>query len=251
MSNEENFLARWARRKADAAKIDAVAIEPALPSATEVTSGQAATSGPITTPNQAAGADDAFDLSSLPALDQITAHTDIRPFMNALVPADLRNAALRRIWELDTAIRDYVSPATEYAWNWNEPGNAPGYAPLEAGFKAAEAAARMMSASIEDQTLVESTGQEPGQESAKPSFAPANETRPAASGGAKIQAPAQADHTESAIRLSQKNDQTEEDSSTAAAQPPVVVAAARAPNATLDQFAAHKAQGRHGGATPR
>ncbi len=77
--------------------------------------------------------------------------------MNALVPADLRNAALRRMWELDTAIRDYVSPATEYAWNWNEGGNAPGYAPLEAGFRAAEAAARMFSAPQMDNTLVESS----------------------------------------------------------------------------------------------
>jgi hypothetical protein len=144
-ATDENFLARWARRKAEIAKA-------------EEREQKAARSPEAPNPESAAAdsKDEIFDLASLPSLDQITAETDIRPFMNALVPADLRNAALRRMWELDTAIRDYVSPATEYAWNWNEVGNAPGYAPLEAGFRAAEAAARMFSSPQGDNTLVES-----------------------------------------------------------------------------------------------
>jgi hypothetical protein len=147
-ATDENFLARWARRKAEVAKAEGREQPPSAPPEAGKVEGAAAEIK-----------DEAFDLASLPSLDQITADTDIRPFMNALVPADLRNAALRRMWELDTAIRDYVSPATEYAWNWNEGGNAPGYAPLESGFRAAEAAARMFSSPQGDNTLVESPAQ--------------------------------------------------------------------------------------------
>jgi len=150
-ATDENFLARWARRKAEIAKAEEREQQAARqPEASPIEASK--TEAPA-----AEVKDEAFDLASLPSLDQITADTDIRPFMNAVVPADLRNAALRRMWELDTAIRDYVSPATEYAWNWNEGGNAPGYAPLEAGFRAAEAAARMFSAPQMDNTLVESS----------------------------------------------------------------------------------------------
>lgn len=139
-ASDENFLSRWARRKADVAKAEARPSE--LPDGAAKTGEEGAEDPP-------------FDLASLPSLDDITAQTDIRPFMHRLVPADLRNAALKRMWELDTAIRDYVGPATEYAWDWNEGGNAPGYGPLEAGYKAAEAAIRMFSVQEGDHTLVE------------------------------------------------------------------------------------------------
>ncbi len=107
------FPGPLARRKADVAKAEA--------QSTPATKDHADTA-----PERETADELPFDIDSLPSLEQITAETDIRPFMHALVPADLRNAALRRMWELDTAIRDYVSPATEYAWDWNDGGNAPG-----------------------------------------------------------------------------------------------------------------------------
>jgi hypothetical protein len=42
------------------------------------------------------------------------------------VPAALKNAALRRMWSLDPAIRDYRDLAVDYAWDWNTPGGLPG-----------------------------------------------------------------------------------------------------------------------------
>src|SRR5207247_864086 len=67
-----------------------------------------------------------FDLSSLPKLDELTGSTDITAFLRKGVPEHLRNAALRKSWALDPAIRNYVNPALEYAYDWNTPGGVPG-----------------------------------------------------------------------------------------------------------------------------
>ncbi|MBL7309634.1 DUF3306 domain-containing protein, partial [Escherichia coli] len=66
----------------------------------------------------------------LPSLEALTAETDLTPFLRAGIPAVLRNAALRRMWSLDPAIRDFVSEAREYAYDWNSPGGVPGLGPL-------------------------------------------------------------------------------------------------------------------------
>jgi hypothetical protein len=55
---------------------------------------------------------------------------DLSLFMRSGVPVSLRNAALRRMWALDPAIRDRVGDALEYAYDWNIPGNVPGSGPL-------------------------------------------------------------------------------------------------------------------------
>ena len=67
-----------------------------------------------------------FDLSSLPKLEELTAATDITAFLRKGVPEHLRNAALRKSWALDPAIRNYVNPALDYAYDWNTPGGVPG-----------------------------------------------------------------------------------------------------------------------------
>jgi hypothetical protein len=73
----------------------------------------------------------AFDPASLPALDSITAATDIRAFLAAGVPAELTRAALRRVWSCDPKIRDFVGLA-DYAWDFNAPGSMAGFGPLAA-----------------------------------------------------------------------------------------------------------------------
>jgi hypothetical protein len=42
----------------------------------------------------------------------------------------LKSAALRRVWSLDPAIRDYIGPS-EYAWDFNQPGSMAGFGPLD------------------------------------------------------------------------------------------------------------------------
>jgi hypothetical protein len=112
-----DFLSRWSRRKR------AAEAEPKVPPPpSEVADpGQAAdgkTEPPAATPVE------------LPNLDDLTSHSDLTAFLQQGVPVSLRNAALRRMWSLDPAIRDYVGDARDYAWDWNVPGGVPGTGPL-------------------------------------------------------------------------------------------------------------------------
>lgn len=106
---EGGFLRNWSRRKIAARRAEAQPKPEAVPA-----------------PEPEAPAEDEIDLSDLPSLDEITAETDMRPFMRKGVPASLRSDALRRAWSLSSHIRDYSDPAVDYAWDWNAPGGVPG-----------------------------------------------------------------------------------------------------------------------------
>jgi Protein of unknown function (DUF3306) len=111
MSDPENFLVRWSRLKRAAALeengVDEDAPDEALQKAAELPA-------------------PAFDPASLPAIDLIDAATDIRPFLEAGVPEELRRAALRSTWSADPAIRDFVGIA-ESQWDFNDPATIPGF----------------------------------------------------------------------------------------------------------------------------
>ena len=67
-----------------------------------------------------------------PSLDDLTADGDLSAFLREGVPAALKNAAMRKMWSLDPAIRDHVG-LSEYAWDFNKPDAMSGFGPLEAG----------------------------------------------------------------------------------------------------------------------
>lgn len=128
--DNRNFLARWSRRKHEAKQPDseAPAAEADVP-AEPVAESEAAQE---------------FDLSSLPKLEDMTATTDITAFLRKGVPEHLRNAALRKSWALDPAIRNYVNPALEYAHDWNTPGGVPGSSEIGAGMDVARLVSQIM-----------------------------------------------------------------------------------------------------------
>ncbi len=124
MSDEE-FLARWSRRKHEeraGAKPDVEVPAPSdLRGAAE------------RRPTPVAGEADAEpkpDLASLPPIDSITAATDITVFLRKGIPQELAHAALRRAWSADPAIRDFVGLA-ESAWDFNDPNAMHGFGPLD------------------------------------------------------------------------------------------------------------------------
>jgi hypothetical protein len=126
----DGFLARWARRKRDVRESERTETPPADMEAVET----AAVPGDDAVVPEAAGTEAELDLlAELPSLDDLTAETDLLPFLRAGVPAALRNAALRKMWSVDPAIRDFVSEAREYAYDWNTPGGVPGLGPLLPG----------------------------------------------------------------------------------------------------------------------
>jgi hypothetical protein len=110
MSEPNNLLLRWARLK-QAAKA-AEAIDGALPD-----------------PDAMAPAEPPFDPTSLPSIESITGGTDIIAFLQAGVPAELTQAALRRAWTTDPAIRGFIGIA-ENQWDFNDPSAIPGFGPL-------------------------------------------------------------------------------------------------------------------------
>jgi hypothetical protein len=128
--DNKSFLARWSQRKRDAQQPDREA--PATEA--DVPSGPAAESDPVPQ----------YDLSSLPILEDMTATTDITAFLRKGVPEHLRNAALRKSWALDPAVRNYVNPALDYAYDWNTPGGVPGSSEIGAGMDVARLVSQIM-----------------------------------------------------------------------------------------------------------
>lgn len=134
----EGFLARWSRLKRGGGE-EGRGPAPATPSAKPPAPAAASQAAPLAppraapapapppAPGRAPDAEPEIDLASLPPVESLTAESDITVFLRKGVPAALRNAALRRIWSLDPAIRDFIGPA-DYAWDWNTPGATPGYA---------------------------------------------------------------------------------------------------------------------------
>src|SRR5882724_80310 len=127
---DKGFLARWSQRKQEAKRPDrdAPAADAKAPSG----------------PAAEGDAEPEFDLSSLPKLEDVTETTDITAFLRKGVPEHLRNAALRKSWALDPAIRNYVNPALDYAYDWNTPGGVPGSSEIESGMDVARLVSQIM-----------------------------------------------------------------------------------------------------------
>ena len=126
MSNED-FLARWSRRKREA--VESNREEEVAETKAEVSQAAPAPED-VDTSGEAQPKEPAFDLSKLPSLDQITAETDMRVFMQPGVPASLKTAALRRAWTADPAIRDFVGLA-ENSWDFTKPNSIAGFGALD------------------------------------------------------------------------------------------------------------------------
>jgi hypothetical protein len=121
MSQPTNFIARWSRLKREASAAsqpEAAGLSPAP----ETEDGTADAGTELS-------ATPAFDLASLPPIESIVAGSDIRPFLQMGVPADLTRAALRSAWAADPAIRDFIGIA-ENQWDFNDPAGIPGFGPL-------------------------------------------------------------------------------------------------------------------------
>ena len=154
MTEPESFIARWTRRKREAAQ-EAEAKQSAPSSTTsegvhppedqreksDVTAARRGASEP---------AEPAFDVTKLPPIASITADSDIRAFLAPGVPPELTRAALRRAWAVDPKIRDFVGLA-ENAWDFNAPESIAGFGPLEMTDELRGEVARMVGRALADE----------------------------------------------------------------------------------------------------
>src|SRR5215472_17102428 len=117
MSGDESVLARWSRRKRNAAaQSDADKNLP--PNTAERAKPASPTTGE---PPPAA---------PLPPIKSIGSGSDIKAFLAPGVPPELTLAALRRAWSADPAIRDFIG-LSENAWDFNAPDGVPGFGSLD------------------------------------------------------------------------------------------------------------------------
>ena len=130
MAGEGGFLARWSKRKrGDLVESEAVLSPAAIP----VPPVSAPDEPPVqlNLPDVPEVDEPAFDLASLPTLDELTGTSDMSAFLQKGVPEALRNAALRKAWVLDPSIRDHIEPI-ECGWDFNDPNSMTGFGALDA-----------------------------------------------------------------------------------------------------------------------
>jgi len=124
MTEPENFLERWSKRKLAKDEPEPPAREENPPPADK----EAAESAPAAP----ASDDKAFDPATLPPIESIGADTDVTAFLRPGVPPELTRAALRRAWSADPAIRDFVG-LVENGWDFNDPQAMAGFGPIDPG----------------------------------------------------------------------------------------------------------------------
>ncbi len=190
MSEPENFLSRWARRKREAEQ--EAQHEPPLESKKDAAPGaepeaKADADTDLVVENDSAPAKaeaESFDIDSLPPLESINAATHIRDFLRPGVPADLSRAALRRAWSADPAIRDFIG-LSENAWDFTDTNDILGFGPLHDG----DDIRRMVAEVFGDGPKAEAPATEPQPDPVVPQHAAAQpeeneqESDPAKAGG--------------------------------------------------------------------
>jgi hypothetical protein len=144
--SRDSFLERWSRRKLTSGDAEEAGPEPD-PTLDEGPAPDAAEAMPAaqmrrrqTRRRSDEEALDEAELARLPPIEKITVKTDLAPFLRKGVPQALKNAAMRKMWMLDPAIRDHKDFAVDYAWDWNTPGGVPG----NAGTISGKSLARML-----------------------------------------------------------------------------------------------------------
>jgi hypothetical protein len=118
---DDGFLARWSRRKRQGE-------DPPTTESAATLDDTCKEAGEHTRSPEAM--DSTQEAEPLPRIEELTAESDLSVFMRAGVPRELQKAALRRVWSLDPAIRDYCGPA-DYALNFNDPDSLPGFGSRE------------------------------------------------------------------------------------------------------------------------
>jgi len=135
MSEKENFLKRWSKRKFAERERSALGKRAANedPAAREEPTADVVASAPVPAKNDdnAAIKEHTPELPILPPLDSIGAGSDVADFLRPGVPVELTRAALRRAWTSDPAIRDFVG-LVENGWDFNDPAAMGGFGPISA-----------------------------------------------------------------------------------------------------------------------
>ena len=158
MSDPENFIARWSRRKREVERQGELTKQEVAPEQAE----RAAQEAEAKSSPQASSPLDHGESHQAPSVTAGKVPFDSRacrrsnrsrrkptsaPSWRPGVPAELTRAALRRAWSADPRIRDFVGLA-ENTWDFNAPGAISGFGPLEMTDELRREVARMVGRSL-------------------------------------------------------------------------------------------------------
>src|SRR5262245_10884711 len=172
MSEPENFIARWSRRKREAvedaeATKSSAAPRPAAESVHPIEDQREGSDAPQARSGASESPEFAPDPAKLPPIETITAATDIRAFLAPGVAPELTRAALRRAWAADPKIRDFIG-LSENSWDFNAPGAMTGFGSLEMTDELRQQIARMVGRSLANEAT-DSPAQTSAEVQGKPS----------------------------------------------------------------------------------
>ncbi|MDP2218667.1 MAG: DUF3306 domain-containing protein [Hydrogenophaga sp.] len=126
MTDDNNFFSRWSRRKAQVRTGQALPAEPPLPAPPVAVTGapppltSAVPPAPQPAPNPAPPEPEKPPVLTLDDVAQLTREADFSPFVGRQVPAEVRNAAMKKLFTdphynvmdgLDIYIDDYSQPS--------------------------------------------------------------------------------------------------------------------------------------------
>jgi hypothetical protein len=128
-AGNDHVFARWSRRKKAVRDSETSTPEERVADAAAPEGDAEPADRQLAAEPDAVGVDTPEPAEPLPRLEDLTAESDLSAFLREGVPKALKSAALRKMWSLDPAIRDYIGPS-EYAWDFNQPGSMAGFGPL-------------------------------------------------------------------------------------------------------------------------
>jgi hypothetical protein len=207
MSDPKSFIRRWSRRKRAATQFAQPTQPSAVPdAAAEVPAEAPPARAPGETSAIAGGviSKPAFDTVKLPAIESITAETDIRAFLAPGVPPELARAALRRAWAGDPKIREFIG-LSENSWDFNAAGAIPGFGPLEMTDELRRQIARMVGRSLADEAPNRDSHAKPETADQPVAVIPAMPTAQAQSIPGTAQKPIKSDIPNNADPIPQRN----------------------------------------------
>ena len=124
MTDDTDFIRRWSRRKRAARQDEKRAGGPPIdgPKADPDSDDVAADAEPKHDDDSSkAGSDDNPETLDLPDIDSLSTDSDFKPFLKKGVPKELRNRAMRKLWQVDPAfghldgLNDYDGDFTDAA----------------------------------------------------------------------------------------------------------------------------------------
>ena len=168
MSEADGFLARWSRRKRSSTSRKL--------SSPRTSSADDAAEATVSAPLRQEAGEPRIEPPPLPPIESLDAASDITPFLARGVPVELTRQALRKAWQSDPVIRDFVG-LSENAWDFNAPDGVPGFGSLT------QAEVRR----LVERVIGKSDSADPSPDTSRPAAAepppaPAGETTPAQTG---------------------------------------------------------------------